>query len=561
MQSILKEVESVKSFAKTRDGLPGGVNDLVLQGMVTSIIKQVNAVRSFGAQEAAWLSLALKDSPYGEAGTKQIASAIDAAISKTTSIATPGADEPKQFFKKWWTACTATDWDCFRSNQPWSAKMTCLIARANSIGCTHPDEQCVKWMLAMLLCVCYPELPTAKERFAKFQELKQCAITERQPFIHEHLVTFPTSVNDLPSHMWQHAYASESPINVELIGINLVANRIPLRKNSRLLQEPASADQAAKAVVDRSKAHIPIGEGPQASPSNAGHVPSASQAAMTFTDPEEIALHAKFQADLWKLRAVKQGVLGTSAEPNPASPDKLTLNHGPLGTIVLAKDGESTVQAESDVANSDNHVDHDVDHDVDPYAKAAIVALKERNKKKKAEAAQKKKRDAAEKKAEAAKKKEAEAAQAAEKQAHAKKKLPDTNKKADAKKKPDTGPKGQGNMPDTNKKPAMPADTKDGSNPAPVPFLTGIIYTQQKKHKFRGLRVKGDSYTEASSTWGSKRTKPEAWKFVIDAITKHAKKNSWQAWLYEIASHVFEEDGTDLLVCNVITASELWSAV
>ena len=149
MQSILKEVESVKSFTKTRDGLPGGVNDVVMQGMVTSIIKQLNAVKSFGAQEAAWLSLALKDSPYGEEGTQKIASAIDAAISKTTSIATPGADEPKQFFKKWWTACTASDWECFRSNKPWSAKMTCLIARANSIGCTHPDEQSLKWMLAI----------------------------------------------------------------------------------------------------------------------------------------------------------------------------------------------------------------------------------------------------------------------------------------------------------------------------------------------------------------------------------------------------------------------------
>ena len=519
MQSILKEVESVKSFAKTRDGLPGGVNDVVMQGMVTSIIKQLNAVRSFGAQEAAWLSLALKDSPYGEAGTKKIASAIDAAISKTTSIATPGADEPKQFFKKWWTACTATDWDCFRSNQPWSAKMTCLIARANSIGCTHPDEQCVKWMLAMLLCVCYPELPTAKERFAKFQELKQCAITERQPFIHEHLVTFPTSVNDLPSHMWQHAYASESPINVELIGINLVANRIPLRKNSKLLQEPASADQAAKAVVDRSKAHIPIGEGPQASPSNAGHVPSASQAAMTFTDPDEIALYAKFQADLWKLRAMKQGVLATSPAPNPASQQlpqagmlgKLSLKRDPEGTIVLKKEPESTVQAESDVANSAGHkpedestVQADDDTKLDPFAEAAIVALQARNKKKKAVQKEKKQKEAAQKKAEAAEKKKAEAA---EKQANAKKK---------------NG--GKGHMPDIKKKPAMPADTKDGSNPAPVPFLSGIIYTDLKRHKFRGLKVKGDRYTEASSTWGSKRTKPEAWEFVTDAITKHAKK-------------------------------------
>ena len=79
-------------------------------------------------------------------------------------------------------------------------------------------------------------------------------------------------------------------------------------------------------------------------------------------------------------------------------------------------------------------------------------------------------------------------------------------------------------MPDMKKMPAMPADTKDGSNPSPVPFLSGIIYTDLKRHKFRGLKVKGDRYTEASSTWGSKRTKPGAWEFVTDAITKHAKK-------------------------------------
>jgi hypothetical protein len=303
-----------------------------------------------------------------------------------------------------------------------------------------------------------------------------------------------------------------------------------LRKNSKLLKEPASADQAAKAVVDRSKAHIPIGEGPQASPSNAGHVPSASQAAMTFTDPEEVALHAKFQADLWKLRAIKQGVLATSPAPDPASQqlpqagmlDKLTMIRGPDGTIVLKQEDESTVQAESDVANSAGYKpeadivgqpiadvgektkpNHD-DTTLDPYAEAAIVALHTRNKKKKAEAAEKKKTEAAQKKAEAAEK---EKAKAAEKQANTKKRN-----------------EGKGNMPDIKKKQAMPADTKDGSNPAPVPFLSGIIYTQQKLHKFRGLRVKGDRYTEASSTWGSKRTKAEAWRFVTDAITKHAKK-------------------------------------
>ena len=78
MQHILKEVESVRSFTKTRDELPGGgVNDDVLHGCVTSIFKQLNDVKSFGAQEAAWLSHAMKESPYGDAGTKRITSAID----------------------------------------------------------------------------------------------------------------------------------------------------------------------------------------------------------------------------------------------------------------------------------------------------------------------------------------------------------------------------------------------------------------------------------------------------------------------------------------------------
>ena len=170
IQRIMKEVESVKSFSKTRYGLPGGDDaNSVVHGFVTSIIKQLNDAKSYGAQEAAWLSDAMKDSPYGDAGTKKIIAAIDAAVGKATATATNSAEEPKQFFRKWWTACTATDWECFKSSKPWSAKMTCLIDRANSIGCTHPDEQSLKWMLAMLLCACYSELPKAKERFDKLQ--------------------------------------------------------------------------------------------------------------------------------------------------------------------------------------------------------------------------------------------------------------------------------------------------------------------------------------------------------------------------------------------------------
>ena len=69
----------------------------------------------------------------------------------------------------------------------------------------------------------------------------------------------------------------------------------------------------------------------------------------------------------------------------------------------------------------------------------------------------------------------------------------------------------------------MPPDTPDGSNPSPVPFLQGVIYTEQNHKKFRGLKIKGDRNTESSSTWGTRRTKAEAWGIVTSAIRSYSK--------------------------------------
>ena len=56
---------------------------------------------------------------------------------------------------------------------------------------------------------------------------------------------------------------------------------------------------------------------------------------------------------------------------------------------------------------------------------------------------------------------------------------------------------------------SMPPDTKDGSNPSPVPYLKGVIYTEQNHKKFRGLNIKCGRNRESNSTWGTKRTKAE----------------------------------------------------
>ena len=71
---------------------------------------------------------------------------------------------------------------------------------------------------------------------------------------------------------------------------------------------------------------------------------------------------------------------------------------------------------------------------------------------------------------------------------------------------------------------AMPKVPDDGSNPSPVNYCGGVVYTCVPQQKFRGLKIKGDKNTEKAVAWGAKRTRVEAWKEVTSAIEKHKKK-------------------------------------
>ena len=70
---------------------------------------------------------------------------------------------------------------------------------------------------------------------------------------------------------------------------------------------------------------------------------------------------------------------------------------------------------------------------------------------------------------------------------------------------------------------SIPADTTPGTNPAPIWYRQGIIYTVQGEKKFRGLRVRGDKNTGKSSQWGASKTKEEAWKTVVLALDEQVK--------------------------------------
>ena len=81
MASLVKEVASVRSFLEARASVCGGASiDSVVQGFTDALIKQIGQCATFQPTEAAQLATALRDSPYGEHGTKRIMEAIDVKL-------------------------------------------------------------------------------------------------------------------------------------------------------------------------------------------------------------------------------------------------------------------------------------------------------------------------------------------------------------------------------------------------------------------------------------------------------------------------------------------------
>ncbi len=71
---------------------------------------------------------------------------------------------------------------------------------------------------------------------------------------------------------------------------------------------------------------------------------------------------------------------------------------------------------------------------------------------------------------------------------------------------------------------AMPRLPSDGSNPKPVKYWGGVIYTVRRTRQFRALRKRGDSYSESSSAWGGEKPSKDAWQKCVKAIESERKK-------------------------------------
>ena len=355
VQCIVYYLEGVKAYLALRphEQAPGKAE--MAKCFAASMLKIVSQANFISPHDAAKLSSALSDcSPFNENDTKQIRTVIDKKVGDMRST----CNQQSQLLKHWWNYLTQSDWDILNdSRQHFSAKMTRLMERAHLLGlvCTF-DEKTYKWMLAVLLAVQYKATPDAHFIYNKLQELKKAkeAVTKYYP--HTFLSKYPEFPSELDSIMFAYAYpdAADKPVSVKLPGLQAIANRIPLRSDSKLLKEkpkPKKKRQLRQQSTDEEA--LPASAQPEGVV-KAEPLHSQSKSSDTI-DVEDQALLA--YADLAQLRKKKkQAYTMPSIAPTPCA-GSIELRDSVDGKIALQPikyEGQGTVHAKEESLGEQN---------------------------------------------------------------------------------------------------------------------------------------------------------------------------------------------------------------
>ena len=453
-----------------------------------------------------------------------------------------------QFLKHIWNYPIQAEWDTILDKKKsFSLKMTVLVERLNLIGCTHPDEQTLKWLLALLLAACYDELPSHTVIRQKLIDLKALVESERKPWYLEYIAEFPKTPDGLSTAIKNHAYGDAPAVPKQFEGINAIGEQhIPLRANSKLLKKSATGANDPITWRDlvemRSQSPPARPRSEPAAPSSVHTVPARNMPCAPPDDEEELELYFEYQRKLLALRRMRSAGVKleqvkaeapTASEPSTGCAP-MTLVKSADGTFVLTpktrsipssladmeptkvevKDEPSAKQQaavgdempvierkSSEIAETDEKSAGIVDP-LDAHAKAAIDAFRARKAGK--AAAKSPAVTPIVKKGKAARKKPAAA------MPKAPKKAPVPKAAAAAKVKVEISKKKIGT--------SMPTLPSDGSAPEPVRYNGGVIYSSGKDRKFRVLTTAGDKYSEKGSSWKGPTPTKESWLLAIKHI-------------------------------------------
>ena len=416
VHQIVKEIGSIRKFYRSRSN---EVSATLRKSFADGVVQMINSTLELGTLDATMITDAIyesDESPFGE-HTERIITTLDARLD---AAVTSGARrlsknrETKQFLKCFWNICTEQDWDHLNNKKnSWLSKQTFLIERAYQNGLTNPNEESFRWMLAFLLVVHYNELPSARQLYDKLGDLKKAFKCEQKPLPHEHIPQLPESPNDLPQHIFKHAYpcSNRGPVAVAIAGINTIAASIPLRENSKLLKGKHSKELRDDFVSARES--LPVAN-VKAEPAVIDAAVARERAnsettanAMEHVKMEHIrgggvwnaitqnlfkALHDHIKPELGSNQCALEEQLPAAPkcalkEQLPEAPQKLSVSKDDTGRLVLRPrvlgGGSSTAPVDNPDqtagATDELQKQQPPTPALDSYAAAAIAALQKRN--------------------------------------------------------------------------------------------------------------------------------------------------------------------------------------
>ena len=243
MEKIINEIRSVKRFVNARSSHASCDLSQLEKSFADQLLKLVGKASLGPGDVAAIMEELCTENPYGTFST-QIIEALDKhMLSAECEEAPESESSTKQMLKNWWMFLIALEWAILMDPQKSiHTKMATCVHRARLLGIWNPDEQAVKWLLALIYKCHYAELPPPKQRFKQVNELKELFVSEQgsqHMTIPAGLRTYPGNARELPGSLYKAAYSTDQPPedrSSDMTGLAVIAQGIPLRKTSKLLK-------------------------------------------------------------------------------------------------------------------------------------------------------------------------------------------------------------------------------------------------------------------------------------------------------------------------------------
>lgn len=247
-EELVPELQTLAAYLRTREQSSGCNGETVASNMVASFATKVSACRRFDASAALALCNALVASGLRQPLADVIQAAIDNRVAGNASTGQQGAKHHPQLLASQLVCyLTAKDWAVLDDTGAGvTTKMLAIIHRLLRLGLRYPQEQTVRWAVALAVVAWIGpsgSYPSYASVFTLVQDFKASIAAGRRPWPHAHLVRYPPSPEQLPPEVFAAAYDPDDPPVQRMVCrlASTAENHVPLRSSSNLLKNAASA--------------------------------------------------------------------------------------------------------------------------------------------------------------------------------------------------------------------------------------------------------------------------------------------------------------------------------